>query len=66
MTATFAHLCTRAPDQEAGPRDTPGWYFDSENGETYAPEDATPEELGVIHGDYQKDGLPYSVVLVYS
>jgi hypothetical protein len=59
-------LCTWLPDVEAGPKDTAGWYFISELGEAYLPEDATKAELAALHADYEADGKPYTVELCLS
>ena len=63
MTATISTWATRLPDSVAGPRETAGWYFISEMGEAYLPEDASKAELAALHADYEADGKPYTVEL---
>jgi hypothetical protein len=63
MPTTLTTLCTSLPDSEAGPKETAGWYFISEMGEAYLPEDATKSELAAIHADYEADGKPYTAEL---
>jgi hypothetical protein len=66
MTEPIHSLAVRLPDVEAGPRDTPGWYFISERGEAYLPEDCTAAELAALADDFELHGQPYTVELCTS
>ena len=61
MTEPTSSLQTRLPDVEADYMETPGWYFTSERGEAFLPEDCTAAELGALADGFELDGQPYTV-----
>ena len=63
MRTTMSTLATRLPDSTAGPKDTAGWYFISEAGESYLPEGVSDAVLAALQAEYESDGLPYTIEL---